>query len=349
MASARDRHIQYYLSHATLHPDDWDWFDNEWPQISQRIWNRLIKTTNAELSILTLIASVHHFQMKRGLWSEGLKWNTLGKDIAEALGNHQERMHSLINLGWYSNALGQRAQAIRYFDGALALAISNEDNDSQGSILNSLGAIYLFGKETDIGISYLRESLSIRKNAGDHLGEALVLINLGEAHLSLEEHQDALSFFQEALSIIEEKDFRQYLPTVLNNIASTYYALEKIEDAKEFYNYSLDLKREMGDRAGEITTLNNLGAIFFHNKEYKQALEIFTTSLTVSRKIGFKRGEAITLNNLAYVYLELALYSKALNHFETALEIASQINEGNVKNMAFEGIQISREGFAKQK
>ena len=74
MKSAAERHFRFFLAHTRDHPGDWEWFDREWPQISQRIWNKLAENEENSALILTLITAVHNFQMKRGLWAEGLIW-----------------------------------------------------------------------------------------------------------------------------------------------------------------------------------------------------------------------------------------------------------------------------------
>lgn len=46
MTTAQARYIDYYLTYAQGHPDDWDWFQREWPQIQHAWeWRSGVKTT----------------------------------------------------------------------------------------------------------------------------------------------------------------------------------------------------------------------------------------------------------------------------------------------------------------
>ena len=88
MSHALERHARYFLDYSLSHPEDWQWFDDAWPQI-QRAWEWINNTQRYDLAI-NYLWGMRVFQNMRGLWNDEILWCKLGLTAARKLGKRKE-------------------------------------------------------------------------------------------------------------------------------------------------------------------------------------------------------------------------------------------------------------------
>ncbi len=108
------------------------------------------------------------------------------------------------NLGLVYDNLGQKQEALRYYQQALAIRTEVGDRRGEGTTLNNLGAVYdALGQEQET-LRYYQLALAISREVGDRGGEATTLSNTGALYFRQGRNDAALACFLLARDIYEE-------------------------------------------------------------------------------------------------------------------------------------------------
>ena len=111
-------------------------------------------------------------------------------------------------------------------------------------------------------LQYYQQALLISREVGDRGGEGTTLNNLGAVYNGLGQQQEALQYYQQALQIMREVGDRRGEGVTLNNLGRVYNGLGQQQEALQYYQQALLIRREVGDRRGEGLTLHNIGMIY---------------------------------------------------------------------------------------
>ena len=166
-----------------------------------------------------------------------------------------------------------------------ALTSDNLD-DLDLSILNNLGLVYSALGEKLQALDYYNQALPLSRAVGDRAGEATTLNNIGRVYAALGEKPQALDYFNQALPLWRAVGDRAGEATTLNNIGSVYSALGDKPQALDYYNQALPLRRAVGDRWGESITRFNLGIIYVQLGELAKAQEQLEIVVALDEAIG---------------------------------------------------------------
>src|SRR5712692_357926 len=178
-------------------------------------------------------------------------------------------------LGSAYEVLGQKKQAIGYYEQALEIHREVKDRKGEGAMLNNLGKVYdALGKKQE-ALAYYEQALGICREVGDRWGEGTMLNNLGKVYDALGKKQEALAYYEQALGICREVGDRGGEGVTLHNLGKVYDEWGKKQEALSYYEQALGICREVGDRGGEGTTLHNIGTLYFERSRYEVALACF--------------------------------------------------------------------------
>ncbi|MSR84794.1 MAG: tetratricopeptide repeat protein, partial [Candidatus Latescibacteria bacterium] len=132
----------------------------------------------------------------------------------------------------------------------------------RATTLTSLGGVYSALGDKQQALAYYQQALPLFRQVGDPSGEAATLTNLGLVYSALGDQQQALAYYQQALPLFRQVGDRSGEATTLTNMGSVYDALGDKQQALAYYQQALPLCRQVGDPSGEATTLNNLGSVY---------------------------------------------------------------------------------------
>ena len=265
-----------------------------------------------------------------------------------ALGEKNGLAKSLVGMGFASDALGEKAAAIAFYEQALPLFRELQNKYWEARTLNNIGGIYDDLGENERALEYLFKALPLRKSALDLNGEAVTLNFIGAAFSKLGENERALDYYNRALSvrnsasIADDRHNRNGKAIILNNIGRTYDELGDEEKAVEFYNRALPIRRGIGDRSGEATTLNNIGLVYDEAGEREKALDFYKRALSILDEIGNDERKASLLNNMGTVYAALGENRKALEVYAQALDLHRKF-----RNRSGEATALNNIGFVR--
>jgi tetratricopeptide (TPR) repeat protein len=189
------------------------------------------------------------------------------------------------NLGLVYDALGQKQEALRYYEQALAIWREVGDRRGEGSTLNNLGLVYDDLGQKQEALQYYEQALTITREVGDRTHEGTTLNNLGAVYDALGQEQEALRYYQLALAIWQEVGDRRGEGITLNNLGAVYDALGQEQEALRYYQLALAIRTEVGDRGGEATTLSNTGALYFRQGRNDAALACFLLARDIYQEV----------------------------------------------------------------
>jgi tetratricopeptide (TPR) repeat protein len=204
----------------------------------------------------------------------------------------------------------------------LLLHYNNKSNDeTHGTLLNSMAAIYYHKGDYDQAMKLYNESLEIENKIGDREGMADTLYNTSLIHYKKGDYDQAMKLYNESLEMQKTLVNRQEVAEILNNIALIHSEKGEYDQAMKLYNESLEIEKEMGHRQGMADTLNNIANMHDNKGEYDQAMKLYNESLEIEKNIGDRQGMGTTLNNMSTSFLERQEYEESFYNATQAYEI----------------------------
>ncbi|AKG23306.1 CHAT domain-containing protein [Calothrix sp. 336/3] len=272
-------------------------------------------------------------------------------ELWRKVGDKKQQATTLNNIGFVYNSLGEKQEALKYYNQALPLYRAVGDRGGEANTLSNIGSVYDDLGEKQEALKFYNQALPLFRAVGaspeeglrQRRGEATTLNNIGNVYDDLGEKQEALKFYNQALPLFRavgaspEEGLRQRRgeATTLNNIGFVYNSLGENQEALKYYNQALPysvqsaLSPEEGlrQRRGEAATLNNLGLVYDSLGEKQEALKFYNQALPLYRAVGDRRGEAATLNNLGLVYDSLGEKQEALKYYNQALPLIRAVGD----------------------
>ncbi|OKH28630.1 hypothetical protein NIES2101_43620, partial [Calothrix sp. HK-06] len=171
---------------------------------------------------------------------------SLEKAHAEA----ERLLNEGVKLREQGTAESLRSSIEKFFE-ALKLYQQIGDKNWQAITLNNIGNVYNSLGDKQQALKFYNQSLPLRIEVGDKAGQAITLNNIGNVYNSLGDKQQALKFYNQSLPLSIEVGDKATRATTLNNIGAVYDSLGDKQQALKFYNQSLPLRIEVGDKAGQ--------------------------------------------------------------------------------------------------
>jgi serine phosphatase RsbU (regulator of sigma subunit) len=196
---------------------------------------------------------------------------------------------------------------------------------AKGKAINILGIVAYERGQLESALSQFKESVALRKEAGDSLRVAGGLNNIGSIYHELGNYALAINYYTQSLKIKEENGNHAGVAGTLNNIAIVYEEQEEFSKALEYFMESLRLEEEFGTAENTSAILNNIGIIHKTNGDYDLALEFYERSLSIGQAVNDQFGVALSLSNIGLVYQAKGAYVRALDYHNQALKIRETI------------------------
>lgn len=176
---------------------------------------------------------------------------------------------------------------------------------SHPDVLANLGTIELQFGNTEIGVNYLKKSISINPN------QYIFLTNLGNGLINLNKSEEAIFYFDMALKIAPKA------PSILYNKARAYKALKKYKESEVTYLNAIQI-----DPKNPLLYMN-IGFLYNELGDYQKALNYYNQGIQITpsnHEIIYNRG--ITFTNLKQYELAIKDFDKAVDlnpNFKQAL------------------------------
>nr|WP_169221360.1 CHAT domain-containing tetratricopeptide repeat protein [Brasilonema sp. UFV-L1] len=247
--------------------------------------------------------------------------------MSKQVGDKALEATTLNNIGKVYDDLGDKQNALKYFNQSLPLSKQVGDKALEAIILNNIGGVYSNLGDKQSALKYFNSSLPLSKQVGDKAGEAATLNNIGLVYSDLGDKQSAFKYYNSSLALSKQVGDKAREAATLNNIGLVYSDLGDKQNALKYYNSSLALSKQVGDKAGEANTLSNIGSVYFKLGDKHSALKYYNSSLALRKEVGDKAGEAATVNNIGLVYDDLGDKHSALKYFNSSLALSKQVGD----------------------
>jgi CHAT domain-containing protein/tetratricopeptide (TPR) repeat protein len=254
------------------------------------------------------------------------KWET-ALVLWQKLGDKSGQAFALLFIGRVYDSLGDKQQALKFYNQSLPLSIEVGDKSLQAATLNNIGLVYDSLGDKQQALKFYNQSLPLTIEVGDKSGQARTLNNIGGVYSSLGDKQQALKFYNQSLPLSIEVGDKSLQARTLNNIGSVYSSLGDKQQALKFYNQSLPLSIQVGDKSLQAATLNNIGFVYDDLGDKQQALKFYNQSLPLRIEVGDKSGQARTLNNIGGVYDDLGDKQQALKFYNQSLPLSIEVGD----------------------
>jgi tetratricopeptide (TPR) repeat protein len=168
---------------------------------------------------------------------------------------------------------------------------------SHPDVLGNLGTIELQFGNTELGVNYLKKSISVNPH------NFIFLTNLGNGLIDLNKSEEAIFYFDKALKIAPKAS------NVLYNKARAYKALKKTRESIDTYLAAIQI-----DPKNPLLYLN-IGFLFNELGDHQEALKYYNQGIQISpsnHQIVYNRG---------VVYANLKQYELAIKDFDEAVRI----------------------------
>ncbi|WP_238178385.1 CHAT domain-containing protein [Calothrix sp. 336/3] len=275
----------------------------------------------------TILTAIGRVYDSLGEKQEALKYYNQALPLFRAVGNKGGEATTLNNIGSVYDSLGEKQEALKYYNQALPLIRAVGNKGGEANTLNNIGLVYSDLGEKQEALKYYNQALPLFRAVGNKGGEATTLTGIGAVYSDLGEKQEALKFLNQALPLFRTVGDRRGEATTLINIGAVYSDLGEKQEALKYFNQALPLFRTVGDRRGEAATLTGIGAVYSDLGENQEALKYFNQALPLFRTVGDRRGEAATLSNIGLVYSDLGEKQEALKFLNQALPLIRAVDD----------------------
>jgi tetratricopeptide (TPR) repeat protein/transcriptional regulator with XRE-family HTH domain len=311
------------------------WLDDERPNLLAAIQHA---AAHGPPAVAWLLADAlrGYFMLRR----RNLDWLAAAQTGLGAASEAEPAAQAAMRLGlgdrhWF---MGQSAQAVEQFTGALDLAVRAGWLEGQAAILNNLASVLSqLGRPKEV-VQHYMAALTLNRQTGRRGLQVSNLGNLGIVSAELGRLAEAVDFHTQALAICQEIGSRDLEAAARWSFGTTLRELGRLDEAQDQLGRALVLTRMFGDRYGEAVSLNGLAAVHGEAGRHGDALDLATSALELARDIEDREVEAVASNTLAAVSVRLGDARAALDHGRHALRLARETASRNPEVVALIGL-----------
>ena len=264
-------------------------------------------------------------------------------DYSKEIGYKKGESEALTNIaGFYSNT-GNIQKAISYYDNALVLADSLENQELKIRVLNNLASEYSYLGDYEKALKNFLVGLDLAEETENKIMQSILNENIAGLYISQKEFDQALEFYHQVKKINNEIGDDIIIAETLSNLASVYADMGKYDHAMFNINKSISTfeKREVYDWLAFAYGVK--GEIYLKQEKYKWALYWYDQSNLLHENLDDERGRIDLLIGMATAYLGLKEDEKSLNFALEAFEVSSNIKSLEGKRDCSETLyQISK-------
>jgi tetratricopeptide (TPR) repeat protein len=305
-------------------PDFYDWYSGVF--VFQASTELQTQAEGISLQTINSISGIH--AADRLSQEEKKRWqHTLKELLQEHTEDDSGRANLLGNLAYLMDSMGDYAQALGYFQQALAIHQKTGYKRGEGATLNNISQIFQTRGDYNTALTHLQQSIIILRQIGDKKGEGVTLNNISLIYSASGNYETALEYLQQALTIQQQIGDKNGEGVTLSNMATIAHVYGDYTTAQKHVNQALSIFQKIGDKRSEGRTFNTLSQIYHARGEYVEALPYLQQALVIQQQIGDKTGEGATLNNISQIYDARGDYDTALVYLKKSLVIQQQIGD----------------------
>jgi serine phosphatase RsbU (regulator of sigma subunit)/Tfp pilus assembly protein PilF len=232
------------------------------------------------------------------------------------------------------------AGSVQLAKNALSIAMQIKHLKGKADALHVLGTAYSNKASYDTALTYLNESLKIRRSTKDKHGESVTTNNIGLVYYSRGDLENALKFYLISSKIDEDLNDKEGVASSYNNIGLILMNQKNFEKALDYYNQALNLYEEMNFKRGIAAAYSNIAGVYYYQRKLPEAADMFRKAMVIYEELGNKRGIATMCSNIAELYNVLDKPREAVSYDEKAIQLEEEL--GNKYGIVFACLSTSK-------
>lgn len=258
-----------------------------------------------------------------GDYDEGLEVLRQANSIAKELKNRPLLARVYNNLGYIYRDRGELANALNYFERALAINEKLGDEVAQSVNLASIAYVHFDLGDYDHALEYALKCLPIFEKARDaHRSHTLYHI-LGNIYFKREEYPEALSYFEANLNQSESDTALHVMAE--SGIGKVYYKMDDQENAKQYLSNSLAKAEELANVEVQIVCHYYLGRMYMDDESYRKALRHMNAALALADEYTRRHDMMSVHEGLSLLYDKMGDIPKAFYHLKAYEKLKEEI------------------------
>jgi tetratricopeptide (TPR) repeat protein len=244
----------------------------------------------------------------------------------ERAGDHEKAIASLTRAGQLAAAQFANAEAVNYYNRALALLPAGQDA-ARYDLLIACDIVYDLMADRTNQRRGLQDLAALAETAGNDSWRSQVAQRWANYYCGTGDFAAAQDQAQKAVRLGEAVQN-------LNSQAGGYFVWGRVlrleqryEAARERLSQGLAAARAAGDRSLEGSILRNIGNVYYFQKDLLSGKTCIEQALRIHREIGDRSNEAASLNSLGLICTELGDPAANRAHLEQALSIYREIGD----------------------
>ena len=243
--------------------------------------------------------------------------------------SHADRSASCAALNAYGmmhHELGNKEEARRLYEEALAVAREIDDRNQEAIVMTSFGILEHKHGNLDQAIAFFERALATHLAAGNRRSEGVIHINLGSVYADSGQWAPAIDHVESAIRIAHELGSRTNQATALTILGELHTDLGRLDEARSSLEAALVLHEEIGDRKHFGVNMASLARVDWLKGKYDEALDGFQRALAILQETGYRYYESGCFTFLALIRLDLKEYAEARRNVDAAEAIARDLN-----------------------
>ena len=167
------------------------------------------------------------------------------------------------------------AEALPYYDKALAINKAQNNVRGMGIVENKLGILYDDLQKSQEAIEHYTRGLQYAEQANYALLQTDLLVNLGKMMVSEKRYKDAEDYFQRGERLCRSLENLGALRVNLLNQAHLYLARHDYKRSEKYYLESLALADTLDHDDGRYSARRSLADLYMDAGDYKKACQFF--------------------------------------------------------------------------
>ncbi|GAB4381182.1 MAG: hypothetical protein Kow0075_12880 [Salibacteraceae bacterium] len=255
---------------------------------SIEVYELLIKEAERSKDSLMLASGyigAAHSLHALGMLNRALDYAFQGLSISEQSGLVKQKLDALIRIGIVKKDLGMYTEAIQYYESALEIAQSTNNQYWLGALYNNLGSVYKL-----LGI-----------------------------------YSRAKELFLTAIEINKANGFKRHLSYNYNNLANTYEESGDLENARLYHEKSIELKKELGENQTLAVSYGNIALVYMKLNQFERAREYLDLAKEYTKKYRVTYMYPDLYSTYAALYSRQSNYKKAFSMLEKLIRFKDSI------------------------
>ncbi len=230
-------------------------------------------------------------------------------------------------LAFIHDGIGERQQALGYYDRALRLMRETANRAGEALTLRDIGVLYYNLDENARAFQYMEQALGLQRTLGKPAALATTLFSLGELYRYRGNAGKARPYFEEALGLARGQGDKKTQAEVLSSLAMLDLKAGELAGAGARLEEALALRKEVGEPRGVASTLTRRGLYLQAAGETARAREAFREAAGMFAAVKYRGGEAYARQVLALLEREQGDLAAAEEAMARAVELAEGLRE----------------------